>query len=71
MRNDQIVIEVIHKGARPVFQENTLPPCYQGLIEFRWKEDPSERPSFQEIVELLKSDRRFITPNVSEKEYLK
>ena len=41
---------------RPSFDES-IPDCYRCLIESCWSQDPSERPTFEEIVEILKSDK--------------
>ena len=43
----------ILNGDRPVRPEN-IPDHYWELIQRCWKEDPEERPTFEEITELLK-----------------
>ena len=68
-RNDQIVHEIVDKKSRPQFPDESIPLCYQELIERCWNDDPSERPSFDDIVDILQNDRRFITPKVNEEEY--
>lgn len=71
-RADKIINEIINKNARPKFptdNENKIPECYQELIERCWCDDPSERPSFDEIIEILQTDHRFITSEVNELEY--
>lgn len=44
----QIMIQV-RKGLRPTFKY-TIPYCYKKLITDCWNEDPSKRPTFDEIV---------------------
>lgn len=43
---------------------------YQDFIEECWSQDPDERPTFDEIVYLLKNDSRFITDLVNGDEFL-
>lgn len=64
---NQIFSEVID-GNRPEFYQS-LPDCYQQLIEKCWDNDPNERPSFDEIVEHLKSEKEFITDTVNIDEF--
>lgn len=57
------LIELISKiinGDRPEF-ESMIPECYKNLICKCWSSDPKDRPSFNEIVDLLKHKREFIT----------
>ena len=44
----------IRKGYRPKFNK-TIPSFYKNLIEKCWSENPDDRPSFDEIVEILKT----------------
>ena len=68
LRYEQLVIYV-SKGNRPLFvNENDNDP-YQNLIRKCWSNDPKDRPTFNEIVEELKSNQNFITSDVNEKEY--
>ena len=60
----QFVIE----GGRPNKFGN-IPNCYSKLIQRCWSDNPKERPSFGEIIDLLKNDREFITEDVSEKDF--
>lgn len=48
-----------------------VPESYRKLIEKSWAQDPSERPTFDEIVFQLKSDPEFITEKVNKEEYEK
>ena len=65
----QIMSEVSILGHRPSFKY-PIHPRYQKLIVDCWSQNPSERPSFDEIVESLRSDPEFITEMVDEDEYL-
>ena len=67
---NQIYREVVINGYRPEF-EPTVHDCYKSLIESCWTQNPDERPSFDEIVEMLKNDSRFILPGVNLSEYKK
>lgn len=60
--------EVIQKGVRPQI-DSSIPDCYRELIERCWSENPSERPTFDQIVTELKTNKKFITEKVDEKEF--
>lgn len=62
------VIEKVQKGERPEFNFQISEP-YRLLIEKCWSQNPDDRPTFSEIVELLKNDQGFITPLVDEEIY--
>ena len=47
----------------------TTPECYKKLISKCWAHDPVERPTFDEILNHLKSNQEFITENVDKKEF--
>ena len=55
IRSHQRFMSTIGKGFRPDKIEN-IPENYQELIQKCWKQDPNERPTFDEIVEILKND---------------
>ncbi|KAK8889286.1 hypothetical protein M9Y10_034032 [Tritrichomonas musculus] len=57
------------EGYRPVFKE-TIPNCYKQLIEKCWDQDPKKRPTFEEIVNHMKTNQEFITENVDKEEFL-
>lgn len=59
----------ISQGYRPKIPPQ-IPSSYKNLIESCWAEDPSKRPTFEEILKLLKSDKEFITDSVDEEEFL-
>ncbi|KAK8892392.1 hypothetical protein M9Y10_029618 [Tritrichomonas musculus] len=47
----------------------TTPECYKNLISKFWAHDPVGRPTFDEILNHLKSNQEFITENVDKKEF--
>ncbi|KAK8899073.1 hypothetical protein M9Y10_001372 [Tritrichomonas musculus] len=64
----QFLNKVANEKFRPEIPDD-VPQCYRELIESCWSQDPSDRPSFNEIVELLRNDERFITENFDEDKY--
>lgn len=60
---NEIFNEVVTKCNRPVINKS-VPECNRNLIEVCWKQEPKERPSFDEIVNILREDDRFITDSV-------
>ncbi|KAK8842485.1 hypothetical protein M9Y10_026074 [Tritrichomonas musculus] len=58
------------ENQRPKFNK-LIPKCYQNLIESCWSTDPEQRPSFDLIVDKLKSDESFIVDGVDRDEYKK
>lgn len=56
---NQIISEVI-KGKRPEFS-STITERFQKLITQCWASDPSERPTFEDIVVQIKTDSEFIS----------
>lgn len=59
----------VSSGIRPEFN-STIPESYQSLISRCWSQDPSQRPSFDEIVDELRSEPSFITDLVDETLFL-
>ena len=55
-------------GERPKIP-NFVSESYGQLIENCWSQNPNNRPTFDQIVEELKSDK-FITPSIDEGDYL-
>ena len=58
------------RGVRPVFNID-IHECYRKLIEKCWQQEPEKRPTFNEIVELLRNDEEFLTDEVDEDEFFK
>ena len=50
------------------FREPIL-DCYRELIEKCWSHEPKDRPTFDEIVNILRTDQRFITETIDITEY--
>lgn len=61
--------KAIYSQKRPEFN-CPISECYKNLITRCWSENPSDRPSFNEIVDILKNDERFITENVDKVEFM-
>lgn len=57
------------KEIRPEFKVE-IPDCYRQLIENCWATDPNQRPTFDEIVYILKSPA-FLTKNIDKEEFFK
>lgn len=55
-------------GYRPPI-DKSLPESYKNLIDLCWSQDLNDRPTFEEIVESLKSDKDFITSNTIEEDF--
>lgn len=65
----QIYTKIVTGGYRPEFTF-PIPSSYRKLIEKCWSYDPSDRPSFYQIVEDLKNDSGFITSSVDKEEFM-
>lgn len=61
---------VVNNEQRPEFSKRT-PLSLQKLISRCWSQDPEERPSFEEIFELFKSNDKLAFPNSKSKEIKK
>ncbi|KAK8876047.1 hypothetical protein M9Y10_006231 [Tritrichomonas musculus] len=56
----QIIGNVLAHHMRPPIKDG-VPQAYRSLIEKCWAQDPKCRPSFGEVLEMLRSDEGFIT----------
>lgn len=56
IRSSQQYMRHIGKGKRPMKPES-MPDIYWDLIQQCWKQNPAERPTFEEITEILKDDK--------------
>lgn len=59
---------MVANGRRLPFR-NEIPECYKDLIERCWAQDPDQRPTFDEIVTLLRENEEFVTETVNADEY--
>ena len=59
----------VENGCRPEIP-SYLPEAYKQLIEDCWEQDPIKRPSFENILERLRTDESFITPLVDNNDFL-
>lgn len=62
------LIKNVISGVRPEFKF-PLPSSYTNLIESCWAQDSKDRPTFEQIVNILKTDEGFITDTVDEIEF--
>ncbi|KAK8854393.1 hypothetical protein M9Y10_016955 [Tritrichomonas musculus] len=60
--------EVVIKGARPKFNRQ-IPNCYSQLIENCWCQNPNERLTFDQIIDILKNESSFITSDIDHREF--
>ena len=67
---NRVFDEVVNKGNRPKITVD-LPNCYHRLIERCWSQDPNDRPTFDEIVQILKNDQDFVTECIDNENYQK
>ena len=58
----------IINNERPVLNFD-MPECYKKLIRCCWVNNPDERPSFDEIVDIIKNTPEFITDYIDESEF--
>lgn len=56
IRSSQQFMMEIGRGNRPARKEN-IPDVYWELIQQCWKQDPNDRLTFDEIVEILRNDK--------------
>ena len=62
------VFTKVASGNRPEISAKISEP-YKKLIEKCWSQNPSNRPSFEEIVKMLRSDKEFITDKIDRRDY--
>ena len=63
----QISYSVAIKNIRPGFSNIKIANCFRKLIENCWKINPDERPSFDQILNELKSNKDF--KDIGKQEY--
>nr|XP_043623977.1 serine/threonine-protein kinase STY46 [Erigeron canadensis] len=62
----QAAVGVVQKGLRPTIPKNT-PPKLADLLEKCWQQDPSLRPDFTEIIEILKQISKEVAEEVDDR----
>lgn len=60
--------KMVIEGVRPEI-DSPIPDAYKELIESCWKQDSESRPTFEEIADVLKNNKGFITKKVDENKY--
>ena len=60
----------IAQGKRPEFK-TPIPESYKKLIEACWDQEPENRPTFDEIVNQLTHDPKYIIAEISTEEFQK
>lgn len=65
---NEIFNEVVIKNQRPKINEK-IPNCYRQLIEMCWAQNKDERPTFDDIIHILKTNVEFITDKTDKEEY--
>ncbi|KAK8880769.1 hypothetical protein M9Y10_003457 [Tritrichomonas musculus] len=69
-KNQFTIFKKVSKGYRPLFPDN-VPECYQNLLRKCWSHLPEERPTFEDIIDIIKANPDFITSGVDEDEFIK
>ena len=65
---DEIKRKVIN-NERPTIPHQSINPAFESLIQRCCSQDPSERPSFEEIVNELENNESFLSETVDRNEY--
>lgn len=60
--------DFVVNGGRPN-DFTMISKSYENLIKKCWSQNPEERPTFDQIIDLLKNDRSFINDNINEEEF--
>ncbi|KAK8871675.1 hypothetical protein M9Y10_007413 [Tritrichomonas musculus] len=68
--NAKEISEKVIENQRPDINSINMPESYKNLIQNCWSQEPEKRPSFDQIVNLLKTDESFITKSINKGEYL-
>ena len=65
---NDIFNRIVMKGHRPPINVN-IPDQYRKLIEICWSQEANDRPTFEDIANILKTDKGFITEKINEDAY--
>ena len=63
-----IIRRVCKENLRPKIPKSVI-KCYKNLIERCWNQNPNQRPSFDEIVNELRTNEDFVQGNIDKKEF--
>ncbi|KAK8860565.1 hypothetical protein M9Y10_012230 [Tritrichomonas musculus] len=63
------IMMMVRSSKRPELTEE-VPNAYRKLIERCWSQEPSDRPTFDQILTEMRTNREYILENVNEKDYL-
>lgn len=64
------IFKKVTQGYRPLFPDD-VPECYQNLLRKCWSHLPEERPTFEDIIDMIKANPDFISDDVDEDEFIK
>ncbi|KAK8872217.1 hypothetical protein M9Y10_007982 [Tritrichomonas musculus] len=62
------IVQYIKKYKHPQIDES-VPECYKNIIYACWSTNPSERPSFEQIVNEIKNNPSFVTNDIDQNEF--
>lgn len=65
-----IIRKVCKQKLRPIIPKN-VPTCYRNLIESCWNQNQDQRPTFDFIVNELKTNNDFVKENINKGEFQK
>ena len=65
---DDDLKDIMDKAGRPFFN-TPIPKAYQKLIERCWSPDPKSRPTFEEIVQEIRTNPEYITDSIDKDEF--
>ena len=66
----EFFMNVIHNGERPEMNSK-IPPPFQSLIQRCWSQNPSERPTFDEIVDEISGKKEYLLNDVDSSKFYK
>lgn len=67
-KNPFLICKRVKKGHRPSINKS-VPSCYQKLMERCWSQNPEDRPTFDQILNELKTNSKFMK-NVNKDEFI-
>ncbi|KAK8857401.1 hypothetical protein M9Y10_015806 [Tritrichomonas musculus] len=64
------IYENVKNNKRPEIESFNIPKSYKKLIQMCWSQNINQRPSFEQIVNQLKTNESYLTKSVNTKEFL-